>query len=58
VFVGRPILWGLGAAGQAGVSRVLALLRDELVRSMQLAGCADVTAIDRDLVRRSRLFHR
>jgi L-lactate dehydrogenase (cytochrome) len=51
-------LWGLGAAGQAGVSRVLALLRDELVRSMQLAGCADVTAIDRDLVRRSRLFHR
>ncbi|MDB4939477.1 MAG: L-lactate dehydrogenase [Labilithrix sp.] len=57
VFVGRPVLWGLGAAGQDGVTRVLSLLREELVRAMQLAGCADVNAVDRDLVRRSRLFH-
>ena len=58
VFVGRPILWGLAAAGHAGVSRVLALLGEELLRAMQLAGCADATAIDRDLVRRSRLSRR
>jgi 4-hydroxymandelate oxidase len=57
VFVGRPVLWGLGAAGQAGVTRVLALLREELIRSMQLAGCPDVTGVARDLVRRGRLFH-
>ena len=53
VFVGRPVLWGLATGGQAGVSRILALLREELLRAMQLAGCADVNAIDRDLVRRS-----
>lgn len=56
VFVGRPILWGLAAGGSDGVSRVLALLREELIRSMQLAGCADVGAIGRDLARRTRLL--
>ena len=58
VFVGRPVLWGLGAAGEAGVVRVLALLNEELTRAMQLAGCADATGIARDLVRRARLFPR
>lgn len=58
VFVGRPIMWGLGAAGEAGVVRVLALLAEELTRAMQLAGCADATAVTRDLVRRARLFPR
>lgn len=53
VFVGRPVLWGLAAAGREGVGRVLALLREELVRAMQLAGCADVTVVPRDLVRRA-----
>jgi 4-hydroxymandelate oxidase len=56
VFVGRPILWGLGAAGEAGVARVLALRDEELTRAMQLAGCASAAAIPRDLVRRSRLL--
>jgi 4-hydroxymandelate oxidase len=59
VFVGRPILWGLAAGGEAGVSSVLALLQSELLRAMQLAGCADVSAIDPGLVRPSaRLFPR
>ena len=55
VFIGRPVLWGLAAAGREGVSRVLALLIEELTRAMQLAGCADVASVERDLVRRSRL---
>jgi 4-hydroxymandelate oxidase len=50
VFVGRPILWGLAAGGAPGVARVLALLQEELVRAMQLAGCADLPAL-RDVVR-------
>lgn len=58
VFVGRPVLWGLAAGGEAGVARVLALLHGELVRAMQLAGCADVAAIPRDLVRASRRLSR
>ncbi|MBX3187965.1 MAG: alpha-hydroxy-acid oxidizing protein [Labilithrix sp.] len=53
VFVGRPILWGLAAAGEAGVARVLALLLEELVRAMQLAGCPDLDAAKNDLVRRA-----
>ena len=31
VMVGRPILWGLAANGEEGVSRILEILRDELV---------------------------
>lgn len=58
VFVGRPVLWGLAAAGEAGVVRVLALLAEELTRAMQLAGCADASSVSRDLVRRARLFPR
>jgi 4-hydroxymandelate oxidase len=47
VFVGRPVLWGLAAAGEAGVLRVLEMLRDELELAMVLAGKASTTAIDR-----------
>jgi 4-hydroxymandelate oxidase len=50
VLVGRPILWGLAAGGQAGVLRVLELLRDEIDLAMALCGCRDVAAIDRGLV--------
>ena len=38
VAVGRPYLWGLGAFGQAGVERVLELLRPELLAAMQQVG--------------------
>ncbi len=50
VCIGRPYLWGLAVAGQAGVERVLALLREELVTTMHLAGCADAQKVSRDLV--------
>ncbi len=51
VFVGRPVLWGLATAGAEGVAGVLAILRDELVRAMQLAGCPDLESITDDLIR-------
>jgi isopentenyl diphosphate isomerase/L-lactate dehydrogenase-like FMN-dependent dehydrogenase len=38
VAIGRPYLWGLGAFGQAGVERVLELLRTELMVAMQQVG--------------------
>lgn len=51
--IGRPYLYGLGAGGEAGVSRALAILRNELVLAMKLAGCPDVTCIDQSLIRQS-----
>jgi (S)-2-hydroxy-acid oxidase len=39
VLVGRPLLYGLAADGEAGVARVLALLQDELARTLALLGC-------------------
>lgn len=50
VLVGRPVLWGLAAGGQAGAEKVLAILRDELALAMMLSGCANISAIDRSLV--------
>jgi L-lactate dehydrogenase (cytochrome) len=42
VFIGRPYLYGLAAAGQAGVEHVLGLLRTEMIRTMVLLGCPSV----------------
>jgi len=50
-FIGRPYLWGLAAGGEAGVGRVLEILRAELGLAMALAGCARLSDIDRSLVR-------
>lgn len=38
VCIGRPYIWGLAAFGQAGVERVLDILRAELELAMRLAG--------------------
>lgn len=47
VAIGRPYLWGLGAAGEAGVAKCLQILQSELERTMRYAGTptlADITA--------------
>jgi L-lactate dehydrogenase (cytochrome) len=49
--IGRPYLYGLAAGGECGVLRVLAILKDELIRAMQLTGCTDVTQIGQGFVR-------
>jgi 4-hydroxymandelate oxidase len=54
VLVGRPPLWGLGAFGQAGVTRVLELLQTELALAMGLAGRPTLASIDRSLIRIDR----
>jgi 4-hydroxymandelate oxidase len=50
VLLGRPILWGLAAAGEAGVAGVLQILRQELDAAMALCGCASIRDIDQSLV--------
>jgi isopentenyl diphosphate isomerase/L-lactate dehydrogenase-like FMN-dependent dehydrogenase len=50
--IGRPYLWGLAADGEAGVRRVLDLLRIETERAMGLCGCRNVGEIGPELLRR------
>jgi 4-hydroxymandelate oxidase len=38
VLVGRPVLWGLAAGGEAGVDRVLRLLHEEVVDTLRQLG--------------------
>jgi 4-hydroxymandelate oxidase len=53
VLIGRPYLWGLAVAGEAGVRRVLEILYTELVLAMSLAGRPDVGSIDRSALTRA-----
>ncbi len=50
VLVGRAYLYGLMAAGEAGVDRALAILRDDIVRSMQLLGVTTLGELNSSLV--------
>lgn len=50
VLIGRAYLWGLAADGQAGVLRVLDMLRSEMELAMALAGCRSTSEITRDFV--------
>lgn len=52
VLVGRPVLYGLMAGGQAGADRALELLVDGLARAMALLGAPDIASIAPDMVLR------
>lgn len=45
--VGRPLLYGLAAGGQAGATFAMRLLVEELRLAMALTGCPTVTRLDR-----------
>jgi L-lactate dehydrogenase (cytochrome) len=48
--VGRPQLWGLAVAGEAGVAHMLAIYRQEIDRAMGLCGVTTIAGIDRSLL--------
>lgn len=48
--IGRPYLWGLAVNGEAGVTRVLSLLKSELDLCMALAGAPTIDRITPDLI--------
>ncbi len=50
VSFGRPYLYGLAAAGQEGVERVLTLIRAEIARDMRLIGCSNIKDLPRSAV--------
>ena len=50
VLIGRPAVWGLAWDGEAGLTRVLKILKDEFDTAMALTGAPTVNAITRDLI--------
>ena len=48
VMVGRATLYGLAAAGEAGVARALGIFREEIDRALALIGCRTLAELDRD----------
>jgi isopentenyl diphosphate isomerase/L-lactate dehydrogenase-like FMN-dependent dehydrogenase len=50
VFLGRATLYGAAAAGQEGASRALAILREDIDRTMALTGRRTLSEIDRSVV--------
>lgn len=53
VLIGRAAAWGLAVGGQAGVERVIQLLRDELSTSMALIGAPTIDRIRPEHVTRA-----
>ena len=50
VMLGRATLYGVSAAGEAGASRAIAILKDELVRTMQLCGVTSTSEVNASVV--------
>ena len=50
VLVGRAYAYGLAAAGEAGVTRALEILRADLERTLHLLGCPAIAQLDRSFV--------
>lgn len=50
--IGRAYLYGLAAGGEAGVTRVYDILRDEMVRVMKLIGARSINELDASYVRK------
>lgn len=48
--IGRAFLFGLGAMGQAGVTKTLEIIHKEMDISMALAGVSNIAAVNKDIV--------
>jgi L-lactate dehydrogenase (cytochrome) len=48
--VGRAYVYALAAAGEPGVARMVAILREDIERTMTLLGCSDVRKLDRSFL--------
>jgi 4-hydroxymandelate oxidase len=50
VMIGRPVIWGLGSQGEAGVTKVLQVLTEELRQAMALCGVTTLNQATPDLI--------
>ncbi|MCB2135288.1 MAG: alpha-hydroxy-acid oxidizing protein [Rhodobacteraceae bacterium] len=57
VMIGRAFVYGLGAMGEAGVTKALQVIQKELETSMALAGKTRIADVGRDTVLLPRGFH-
>ncbi|MEO6959016.1 MAG: alpha-hydroxy acid oxidase [Burkholderiaceae bacterium] len=56
VFIGRAFLYSLGAFGEAGVTRCLELIANELDITMAFCGRTDINKVDRSILLNANLF--
>ncbi|MEZ5631838.1 MAG: alpha-hydroxy acid oxidase [Burkholderiaceae bacterium] len=50
-YIGRAFLWGLGAAGEAGVAKALQIIHKELDLTMAFCGHTRIGTVDRGILR-------
>ena len=50
VYIGRPFLYGLGAQGEAGVTKCLDIIRNELDLTMAFCGLRDLQDVDQNIL--------
>jgi L-lactate dehydrogenase (cytochrome) len=53
--IGRSFLYGLGAMGEAGVTRALEIIRNELDLTMAFCGRTDIRTVDRSILMPERI---
>jgi L-lactate dehydrogenase (cytochrome) len=49
-YIGRAFLYGLGAMGEAGVTKALAIIHRELALTMAFCGHTRIGAVDRGIL--------
>ena len=52
VFIGRATLYGTAVGGEAGATRAITLLKQEIDRTLALVGCPDVARLDASYLHR------
>ena len=55
-YIGRAYIYGLGAMGEAGVTKALEIIHKEMDMSMALCGRTDIRQVDREIVHVPRGF--
>jgi len=54
VLIGRAYAYGLAAAGEAGVSRAIEILREDVERTLRLLGCGSIAQLDSSFIAATR----
>ena len=49
-YIGRAFLYGLGAMGEAGVTKALEIIRNELYLTMAFCGHTDINTVDKSIL--------